>query len=153
MENASKALIMAGEILIGMIIIGVIAYLFLTMAKPAESVSKRISQTEIDKINSYFTSLQSKTDNNGKWNITAQDVVSAINYAKEQNQKEPVQITVNVQGFSANAAQATSNQLMNFIKADTDPNKASVKYSCTITEKDYDQSTGLIKNVTFTPAN
>jgi len=62
MENASKALIIAGEIMIGMILIGIISYLFITMAKTPERYNAQLSQVEIDKINSYFVKFQDRKD-------------------------------------------------------------------------------------------
>ncbi|MCL2342248.1 MAG: hypothetical protein FWC53_04360 [Firmicutes bacterium] len=142
MENASKALIMAGEILIGLIVIGVIAYLFVTMTKPAESLNRSISQVEIDKINSYFAAFQDRKD------ITAGEVVSSINYAIEQNKKQAVHIAVTVPGISGDVTQASSQTLMNFIQSNTDPsNKNTKKYRCSVT---YDpKGTGLIDTVVF----
>ena len=138
MDNASKALIIAGEILIGMLIIGIISYILLTMGKTAQSYDEHISQVEIDRINSYFAKFQSRTD------ITANEIVSAVNYAKEQNEKQPVQIKVIAPGF-VDAVKATSSQLMDFIKTNTE-STSGVKYSCSV---HYDSNTGLIDIVTF----
>jgi len=155
MENASKALIIAGEMLIGLIVISIIAYLFVAMSKPAESLSSSLSQTEVDKINSYFAKFQDRQD------ITAQEIVSSINYAKEQNTKQPVPITVIIQGSygygygTYNAANFNSFNGIQFIENNSfwSGTKQRVLYSCmvgaTTSTIDYDQNTGLIKSITF----
>lgn len=79
MENSSQALIMAGGILIGIMIISLAVFLFSDFGATAAEVR---SQNEVNKIyefNSQFTSYQSKEDN------TIYDVITVANLATENN--------------------------------------------------------------------
>ena len=55
MENATKALLMAGGVLIAIIIIGVMVAMFASTGKVTQSYNKLSSQEEITKFNSNFT--------------------------------------------------------------------------------------------------
>lgn len=81
MENASKALIMAGEILIGIIILSIGAYFVMNVSRVPDAYGARMTQQEIDKFNTYFTKFVGRED------ITPQEIVSAVYYAQEFNDK------------------------------------------------------------------
>ena len=81
MENASKALIMAGGMLIGILILTLAVYLFFTFGTQASKVGDRIKEQQIENFNSDFTSYVDKGD------ITIYDVITVANRAKEYNEK------------------------------------------------------------------
>ena len=54
MENASKALIMAAEILIGVIIISIGVFLFSSLGKYSADITADLEETQIAKFNEQF---------------------------------------------------------------------------------------------------
>lgn len=79
MENASKALMMVAGVLIGLLIISLAVYLFLSFASTSADVHKQNEQQQIEQFNSQFTSYV------GKEGITIYDVVTVANLATENN--------------------------------------------------------------------
>ncbi len=79
MENASKALVMAAGVLIGLLILSLAVYLFASFAGTSAELHRENAQKQVDQFNSQFTSLV------GKEGITIYDVVSIANLATETN--------------------------------------------------------------------
>lgn len=79
MENASKALLMAAGVLIGLLVISLAVYLFTSFASTSADVHKQNEQQQIEQFNSQFTSYV------GKEGITIYDVVTVANLATENN--------------------------------------------------------------------
>lgn len=102
MENASKALIMAGGILIGILIISLAVYLFTDFGRTAADINDRNASQQLVDFNSKFTKYESYKDNDGNWKTTVYDIVTLAGYAKENNEyyKESTdeQISVNIVG-------------------------------------------------------
>ena len=55
MENASKALIIAGEILIGIAILSLASYIFIQFGTFSSNLNTQISETSITQFNVHFT--------------------------------------------------------------------------------------------------
>lgn len=79
MENASKALLMAAGVLIGILILSLGIYLFASFASTSAEMHKENAKQQIDQFNSQFTSYA------GKEGITIYDVVTLANLATETN--------------------------------------------------------------------
>lgn len=79
MENASKALIMAGGVLIGILIISLAVYLFIDFGSTSAQITAQNTQKQITEFNSKFTSYEGYKD------ITIYDIITLANYAKENN--------------------------------------------------------------------
>lgn len=88
MENASRALLIAGAILIGMIIISVAVSIYTENAKLVTQYSHTVSATELQKVNSNFEMYIGRKD------INPQEIITAYNVAQEYSSKMPYQITV-----------------------------------------------------------
>ncbi len=94
MENASKALIMAGSILIGVLIMSLMVYLFNTMGQYAAQAEERRAQTQVDMFNAEFTKYTGQityTDENGNdvttdVTCTMHDVITIANFARQTNE-------------------------------------------------------------------
>lgn len=91
MENASKALIMAGSVLIGVLILTLFVYLFRTMGEYAASAERDRAQTQIEMFNANFTKFVGETVYEGEVDgvaktCTMHDVVTVANFAKQTNQ-------------------------------------------------------------------
>lgn len=87
MENASKALIMAGGMLVGILVLTLAAYLFFTFGTQASKIGDRVKEQQIEKFNSDFTSYIDKE------NITIYDVITVANRAKAYNEKNELDET------------------------------------------------------------
>lgn len=79
MENASKALIIAGEILIGVLILSLASYIIMTFGNFSKNMSSQMDEVQIAKFNVNFTECSNKA------NISAQTVVSLVNLARQTN--------------------------------------------------------------------
>lgn len=94
MENASKALLMAGEILIGILLLFILVY-FSSMANSYTSqVESNIAARQIQEFNSKFERY------NNRDNLNAQDVVTLSNIVKDYNGKQDFyrQISISIVG-------------------------------------------------------
>lgn len=90
MENASKALLIAAEILIALMVISIGVYLWANFSKVSETYSQEMSSQQIQEFNTNFTKYQGRT------NITAQEIVSVIHFAKETKNKTGITVQVRV---------------------------------------------------------
>lgn len=79
MENASKALIIAGGILIGILILSVGVYIVQTAGRLSESYDEKLMQDEINAFNDKFLRYAKE--------IRGQELYSLINLVKETNNK------------------------------------------------------------------
>lgn len=80
MENASKALLMAAGVLMGMMILSLAVYLFTNFGGTSSQIHENIETNQINQFNSQFTSYV------GKENVTIHDIVSMANLATQNNQ-------------------------------------------------------------------
>ena len=163
MENASKALIMAAGVLIGIMILSLAVYLFATFGATSAEAHRQNEQNRINQFNTQFTSYEGKSD------ITIYDVITLANLAKNSNEyygltsstDSNYYITVNANlqsGFKAGLEKYTDEQFqqliiseMNNLEDQTDPEtggttKALHRYQCTVT---INQNTQLVKTVNF----
>lgn len=89
MENASKALLMAGGVLIGVLIISLAVFLFADFGSTSAEINAKNAQQQITSFNSKFTAYQGYYEgegNNKDWKITIYDIVSLAAFAKENNE-------------------------------------------------------------------
>lgn len=79
MENASKALLMAAGVLIGILILSLAVYLFTTFGATSAELHRQNDANRVNEFNTQFTSYE------GKDGITIYDVVTVANLATENN--------------------------------------------------------------------
>lgn len=79
MENASKALLMAAGFLMGLLILSLMVYLFVSFGSNAEEMRGQIERDRLAQFNSQFTSYQ------GKEGITIYDIITVAGFATENN--------------------------------------------------------------------
>ena len=79
MENASKALLMAGGVLLGILILSLAVYLFTNFDGASSRIHDNIEQNQTAQFNSQFTKYV------GNENVTIHDVVTMANLATENN--------------------------------------------------------------------
>lgn len=79
MENASKALIMAAGVLIGILILSLAAYLYMDFGTSASQVNSQVKEQQMAQFNNKFTSYE------GQEGLTIYDVITVASYAYENN--------------------------------------------------------------------
>lgn len=94
MDNASKALIMAGETLIGMLIVGLIVYAVTHFGEFSANMNKKITINKQMQFNSNFLKYQGRID------ITADEIITAINFAKNSNDSNELYLKKDSNGYS-----------------------------------------------------
>lgn len=87
MENASRALIMAAGVLVGVLLLSLAVYLFTIFGNFGSEMTTQMNEKNLSEFNAQFTKYESYQDENGKWQnlCRAQDVVTIANLAKENN--------------------------------------------------------------------
>lgn len=155
MENASKALLMAGEVLIGIIIISILVWMFGKVQNVAEAYDETIAQREIVAFNNeYMKYITNNTEENATY-IYAEDVVTIVNHARDWNAITPnsdelIQVIINT-GTDTITATATAENFnfngVEFIekyKLRDNPTDPQYKFSCEVT---LSETTGKVKTV------
>lgn len=95
MENASKALLIAGGVLIAMIIASFGVYLYGVYHEHAENVMNRLTESQITEFNAKFTAFEGRK-------LTTNEVISIMNLVRENNSntnQDNYKITINVSGW------------------------------------------------------
>lgn len=89
MENAAKALLIAGGVLIAVLLLSLFAYLNQKMASSTANIYDMLNEHEIAEFNQQFLNYENRI-------LTVQDVATLINLAKENDktQKFPTKINV-----------------------------------------------------------
>lgn len=82
MENATKALIISGGVLVGIIILSLGVYLFHTMGSYMSNTQSDISENVVTQFNNEFLKY------NGRKDLGIQDVITVKNFALENNQED-----------------------------------------------------------------
>ena len=158
MENASNALIIAGGILIGVLILSLAVYLFIDFGSTSDDINKKIEEQQLTQFNSKFTVYESTEK---KWTIY--DIVTVAGYAHENNQYygnsegfdnnyylNNHKITVNIvgsgiKGGTVNIQEDSVNRYNDMIQDEIKNNIELPKYNCVITY----YNNGRVKSVTF----
>lgn len=80
MENASNALIIAGGILVGILVLSLAVYLFVDFGSTSAEVHKQQAVQQLAEFNSQFTVYEGRTD------LTIHDIITVAGYALENNE-------------------------------------------------------------------
>lgn len=79
MENASKALLMAAGVLIGLLVLSLAVYLFMSFGAESQEIYAEIENKQLNKYNAQFNVYSGRED------ITIYEIISLANLAKENN--------------------------------------------------------------------
>ena len=82
MENASKALLMAAEVLIAMMIVSLGVYVFYTYSQTSREIHDKKAEQQLVEFNAKYTKYVDQTT------LTIYDVRTIANYAKKDNEKK-----------------------------------------------------------------
>ncbi len=138
MESASKALLIAGSVLIGILVVSLGVYLFVTFGQNAREVEQRNAEQQLAQFNTTYTVYQGRND------LTIYDIITVVNQVKENNGKyvditDNRRITVNVTGSGltdgTNLQNKPNSVLDGWLKDDiafieSDPNQELPHYTC-----------------------
>ena len=145
MENASKALLMAAGVLIGILIMLLAVYLFISFGSTSADIHEKVHINQINNFNSQFTMYEGKED------ITIHDVVSVAKLAKEINLKNEKTISdknyIKVFLDNNKIENLDEQQHTNTIKRMLDNNNINKTYKCKV---EIDQQSGLVNQIKFT---
>lgn len=149
MENASKALIMAGAILIAIMIISLAVYLFTDFGTTSAEINKENAERQLTQFNTQFTTYL------GRNNITVYELISVVNLAKENNSEyASVNNYANAEnGYQINVYLDNTTLLSTKTQTDLDTyiqntGLGETLYTCTSVT--YDNQNGRIREVYFT---
>lgn len=124
MENASKALLIAGGMLLFMLVLSFAVYLFRRVGFQSSEFYSEMRESDVSEFNQQFFKYDGKND------LTIQDVVSVINLARnsDQNQKIAVKVKIDLELKSTKFDAETGN--VSELLANSQNYKQT--YSCTI---------------------
>lgn len=151
MENASKALIMAGGVLIGILIISLAVYLFTDFGSTSAQINAQNLQKQITEFNSKFTSYEGYKDKDGNWKITIYDIITLASYAKENNQyyedtiEEQIDVKINNKVIQDNTNDENQELISSYTR-----DGILKKFKCSNVEYN---ARGKVKSITFKESN
>lgn len=79
MENASKALLMAAGILIGVLVLSLLAYLLVSFSQLYADIDRQNADQKLAQFNTQYTTYLHRED------LTIYDVLTIVSYARENN--------------------------------------------------------------------
>ena len=85
MENASKALLMAAGVLIGVLILSLAVFLFASFGGTSARIHDTVQKNQLAKFNTQFTNYETKES------VTIYDIISVANLATENNKENQLQ--------------------------------------------------------------
>ena len=116
MENASKALIIAGGMLIAIMVASLFVYLFTSYGKYANDMYDEINRRQITQANNEYTKYEGSKEN------TIYDVVTVVNKAKDNNKSLDLQvgdrgyISVGINGINSNLQNADTDYITKLLQ-------------------------------------
>lgn len=122
MENASKALIIAGGVLIVILVLTLFAYINTKMGSGTSNLYSKLEDRNITEFNQKFLNYD------GNNHLRIQEVVSLINMAKNANINNNIGAHVDVLVDNASYLDKTTDDLNTLLK-----DKADETYTCNVT--------------------
>lgn len=151
MENASKALIMAAGVLIGVLILSLAVFLFIDFGSTSQGVYSQMEETQLTQYNAQYTVYGERND------ITIYDIISVANLAKENNDyyseytdyENAYKVQVSFPGYPNLQEQdlKTKQDLISSYNAVDENGDLITKFKCTAIE--YHISGGRVKLIRF----
>ncbi len=139
MENASKALIIAGAILLSILIISLGIFIFNQASEITKS--NNLSEVEVLNFNEKFTSFEGTNVRGSEVNSLLTRIVQN-NVANQEDQSKQVELTQTGSGWQTGTT-ATKQKIVNM------PKKAQTGKTYNVTYT-IDDKTGLVNHITIT---
>ena len=162
MENASNAILIAGGVLIGVLILSLAVYLFADFGSTSADINQRTTEQQLAQFNSKFTVYESS---DFKWTIY--DIVTVAGYAHENNKyytdnmteaeansadfNNNYKITVKLKGsqifsYTENIQDYMADNYNSMIHDEVTKNTVLPKYNCVISYHDNGRVSTIIFN-------
>lgn len=145
MENASKALLMAAEVLIAMMIVSLGVYVFYTYSQTSREIHDKKAEQQLVEFNAKYTKYVDQTT------LTIYDVRTIANYAKKDNENLVDSEKIEVIFGGSNVVNRTEadwdTQIQSQVGAISNINTELLKYKCL--EPEYTEN-GRVKKVKIT---
>ncbi len=134
MENASKALLLAGGVLLMIIVLSLATLIINRMGSQTSDFYQKMSETRIYEFNQQFFNYNEKND------LRIQDVVTLVNLAKDSNAKgvAPVEVKVICDGIQLQ--NSSSKDITSMLSSDMDS-----KFSCIVKYADNSNYVGEVR--------
>lgn len=139
MENASKALLIAGTMILVILILTLMIYIFRTMGGQTSEMYNELQESEISEFNQKFFNYD------GKKNLRIQDVVSIINLAKDNNVTQKFPVTINVTLNGNPVQDKTQDEIQKMLEDDL-KNDSKREYKCKV---EYATNSKLVGTITI----
>ena len=145
MENASKALLMAAEVLIAMMIVSLGVYVFYTYSQTSREIHDKKAQQQLVEFNAKYTKYVDQTT------LTIYDVRTIANYAKKDNENLVDSEKIEVMFEGSNVVNKTETewdaQIQSQVGDIRNGNTELRKYKCI--EPEYTEN-GRVKKIKIT---
>lgn len=153
MENASNALMIAGGVLIGVLLVSVIVVAFYGASNLAKSYDTNISEMSVQAFNENFEQYQNV-------DVDIHDIISLAHFAKDYNVKNDLSKTDSIyikvkcesnSGKKIELEEETDSDLLKFLEdntfKDNENFETTQKYKCK--EIKYNKDTKIVTEITF----
>lgn len=164
MENATKALLIAAGVLIGVLILSLGTYLYFTLGDYISDTQEEMEINASNQFNVQFTKYinwDGEPNHNTDFEITIQDVISAANLAYQNNFKND--LTDQNQNYSESTYYVSvdawiNGHYMSNIEKNINTNSAQYlsnqtnqqyKYKCSNTDVQFSKITGRVCKIIF----
>ena len=158
MENASKALLMAAGLLIGLLILSLAVYLFASFGSASAEAHRQNAENQINQFNAQFTAYEGRTD------LTIHDIVTATNLAKSNNTSYNltladynastnnlyIAVIVGSQHYETKTSEELDNLIRNDINQISGSENYLPTYRCVV---EINEGTQRVRTVTFISNN
>lgn len=155
MENASKALLIAAEVLIAIMLLTLFSYIFTKMSEDTARIEEKAKVSKITEFNQEFLNYEGRgvrevgKDSSGQpiYNpLTIQDIATLINLVKDNETKYKfyTKVKIVLDGVDITTIYNDGNALL---KYKMDNNNTDSKYKCTKVE--IDVKSKLVNKVTL----
>lgn len=121
MENASKAIIIAGGFLLMIMALSLAMFIFRNIGNSTSEYYEQLEQSDIDEFNQKFTKYDGKKD------LTIQDVISIVNLAKDNNETGKMSLEVIVTLNGGELQNKNENELNELLALYADP---KIRFTC-----------------------
>lgn len=124
MENASKALLLAGGVLLMIIVFSLATLIFNRMGSQTSDFYQEIDEAKINEFNQQFFNYHERTD------LKIQDVVTIVNLAKDNNERGIVPVEIKVICDGMQIQNSSKSDIITMLSNDIDSSyTCNVKYA------------------------
>lgn len=145
MENASKALLIAGGVLLMIMILTFSTYMFRKFGSQTAEFYENMSDTEIYEFNQKFFKYETKNNQT----IGTHDVVSVINIAKDANKREIAPVVIDVKlildGSTLTLENLDDAYLEKMLSDELKSDNEKAKYTCKVEYAENSNYVGYIE--------